>query len=489
MSEENLFIVNLKKFNEDTQQNDALLPKTLADAVIETDEKQFITKRLKDAISAKQESLGYTPVNKTGDSMSGALIINTEVKDAKQAVTKEYVDNKISELVNGSTAALDTIYELAKAIGNDPDFSISTANLMGKKLNKDEAVSVAAPNKLLYLDVNSELQANVKSATKASQDADGNDIKNTYARKDSLKTVATSGSYNDLTDKPNIKNIDVATNTTLGGIKVGDNLSITADGVLSANPPGNNYVLPAATVNTLGGIKVGTNLTIDANGVLNAAASGGSSDETLQNLFGQLLNEDTQHTYTLDEIIGTPYKEQVYPDADQLKKSIADFNTAMNTVSEKVDTSVAEAKTIKNQCNDVYTSLDNRVQNFITATKGFENNITIDNTFLQDLIGAVYKDPVYPDKDQLDTAITNFTNTMNSISSAVSDKVTAVQTSEAQCKTYYNYMIEQWGNLDGTSYAKVSALADYLPKAKMVSVSKLPDTPDADTWYFIQAQS
>ena len=110
MSEENLFIVNLKKFNEDTQQNDALLPKTLADAVIETDEKQFITKRLKDAISAKQESLGYTPVNKTGDSMSGALIINTEVKDAKQAVTKEYVDNKISELVNGSPAALDTIY-------------------------------------------------------------------------------------------------------------------------------------------------------------------------------------------------------------------------------------------------------------------------------------------------------------------------------------------------------------------------------------------
>ena len=52
-----------------------------------------------------------------------------------------------------------------------------------------------------------------------------------------LATVATSGSYNDLTDKPIIPtayNLPVANQTTLGGIKVGAGLSITADGILSA---------------------------------------------------------------------------------------------------------------------------------------------------------------------------------------------------------------------------------------------------------------
>ena len=52
-----------------------------------------------------------------------------------------------------------------------------------------------------------------------------------------LATVATTGSYNDLTDKPIIPtayNLPVANQTTLGGIKVGAGLSITADGILSA---------------------------------------------------------------------------------------------------------------------------------------------------------------------------------------------------------------------------------------------------------------
>ncbi len=40
------------------------------------------------------------------------------------------------------------------------------------------------------------------SATKASQDGQGNTISTTYAKKADLATVATSGSYNDLTDKP-----------------------------------------------------------------------------------------------------------------------------------------------------------------------------------------------------------------------------------------------------------------------------------------------
>ena len=67
-----------------------------------------------------------------------------------------------------------------------------------------------------------------------------------------LSTVATTGSYQSLTDKPTIPSktsdltndsgfltsLPTATRSRLGGIKVGSNLSITEDGVLSASGGG-----------------------------------------------------------------------------------------------------------------------------------------------------------------------------------------------------------------------------------------------------------
>lgn len=61
-----------------------------------------------------------------------------------------------------------------------------------------------------------------------------------YAKTADLSTVATSGSYNDLSDKPSIPEpyeLPVASATALGGVKVGSGLFIT-DGVLSATGGG-----------------------------------------------------------------------------------------------------------------------------------------------------------------------------------------------------------------------------------------------------------
>ena len=91
--------------------------------------------------------------------------------------------------------------------------------------------------------------------------------------------------------------LPAASSQTLGGVKVGSNLSIDQDGVLSATDTtyspatsqadglmsasdkgkldgvetgANAYTLPAAGANSLGGVKVGSGLSIDANGVLSA---------------------------------------------------------------------------------------------------------------------------------------------------------------------------------------------------------------------------
>lgn len=61
-----------------------------------------------------------------------------------------------------------------------------------------------------------------------------------YAKTADLSTVATSGSYEDLTNKPTIPaayELPTASATTLGGVKVGNGLSIT-NGVLSATGGG-----------------------------------------------------------------------------------------------------------------------------------------------------------------------------------------------------------------------------------------------------------
>ena len=64
-----------------------------------------------------------------------------------------------------------------------------------------------------------------------------------------------------------------ASATTLGGVKIGSGINVTADGVISANGGGGApYELPAATADTLGGIKVGDNLTITPDGKLSANA-------------------------------------------------------------------------------------------------------------------------------------------------------------------------------------------------------------------------
>ena len=71
--------------------------------------------------------------------------------------------------------------------------------------------------------------------------SDVNDMLNAKADKDSLATVATSGSYNDLEDKPVIPSeyvLPIASSSQLGGIKVGSGLAISGDGTLSSTTSG-----------------------------------------------------------------------------------------------------------------------------------------------------------------------------------------------------------------------------------------------------------
>ena len=96
------------------------------------------------------------------------------------AYTKTEVDTKVAGLVDSAPEALNTLNELAAALGDDPNFATTMSTAIGKKANSAD-----------------------------------------------LATVATSGSYNDLSNKPTIPTSLPANGgnaDTVGGFTVGTNV-------------------------------------------------------------------------------------------------------------------------------------------------------------------------------------------------------------------------------------------------------------------------
>lgn len=117
--------------------------------------------------------------------------------------------------------------------------------------------------------------------------ADGTSV---YVEASELATVATTGDYDDLLNKPSIPAAQVQSdwsqtdNTQVDYIKNKPTIpdaqiqsdwnqadTTKADYIKNKPTIPAPYVLPTASANDLGGIKVGTNLAIDANGVLSAS--------------------------------------------------------------------------------------------------------------------------------------------------------------------------------------------------------------------------
>lgn len=94
--------------------------------------------------------------------------------------TETYVNNKVAEIVDSSPEALNTLNELAAALGDNPNFSTDVLNLIGQKASQADLDDLSGDVENLTTEVDKK------------------------ANTSSLHKVATSGSYNDLTNKPTI---------------------------------------------------------------------------------------------------------------------------------------------------------------------------------------------------------------------------------------------------------------------------------------------
>lgn len=64
----------------------------------------------------------------------------------------------------------------------------------------------------------------------------------------------------------------IASESVLGGVKIGEGVTIESDGTISVTTA-SEYVLPVSSISTLGGVKIGAGITIDIDGVISATTA------------------------------------------------------------------------------------------------------------------------------------------------------------------------------------------------------------------------
>lgn len=118
----------------------------------------------------------------------------------------------------------------------------------------------------------------------------------------SLKNVAFSGSYNDLEDTPEPYTLPIASSSTLGGIKIGNNLTVREDGTVDAEAGGTEETTDYNALNnqpSINGVKLVGNKT---------AADLGIADE-ITNATGTLVPINKLKVVTQDAYESTELEE------------------------------------------------------------------------------------------------------------------------------------------------------------------------------------
>ena len=130
-----------------------------------------------------------------------------QLGDLAPYALETYVDSAIATLVDTAPATLDTLNELAAALGDDPNFATSVSNQIGTKLNASAYTAADVLAKMVTVDgAGSGLDADLldgQQATAFATAAQGL-LADSATQPSDLATVATTGAYGDLSGLPTL---------------------------------------------------------------------------------------------------------------------------------------------------------------------------------------------------------------------------------------------------------------------------------------------
>ena len=210
---------------------------------------------------------------------------------------KSSIPTKTSDLTNDSGYIDNTVNNLINYYNKNETYTQTEVNnLLSNKANTSDIPTKTSQltNDNGYIDNTVDDLENYYKKSETYNQTEINNLLDDKADKTEIPTKVSQLEN----DKGYLTEIPIASKTQLGGVKVGNNLEVATDGTLSANVPtktselinngedGTNPFIseiPIASSTQLGGIKVGDNLSVSSDGTLSATGGGTNDYNNLTN--------------------------------------------------------------------------------------------------------------------------------------------------------------------------------------------------------------
>lgn len=175
--------------------------------------------------------------------------------------------------------------------------------------------------------------------------------------------------------------LPTATQNTLGGVKIGDNINIDSGGHIS---------VPVATNSTLGLVKVGSGLAIDSAGELTATGTYNLPEATKNTLGGVYMDDvlSTSSTHPVQNAVVSLELQELSGDLSTLSGTVYGMSTTVGNLSTTVgnlSTTVGNLSTAVNNLDDDISSIEGN----ITLINGQIGDINDDLTTIGNSIASI----------------------------------------------------------------------------------------------------
>lgn len=161
----------------------------------------------------------------------------------------------------------------------------------------------------------------------------------------------------EITDEYSVDyDLPIASATTLGGVKIGANISETSDGTIS---------VPIASTDTAGVIKVGSNLSIDENGVLSGQAGG---SVTVDSTLSTVSTNPVQNRVITSEI------NSINTTVGNIQSSVEGITSAIGGINEDIDAIELSVGTNTSDISNLQSTVETNTGNIASNTENIATN-------------------------------------------------------------------------------------------------------------------
>lgn len=222
---------------------------------------------LSDQLSAKyaKPSTGIPKTDLASDIQTSLGKADTAVQSLDGYATESYVNTQVSNLVDSSPETLNTLNELAAALGDDPNFATTVSNQIGGKVDKVDGKGLSTND---YTTAEKDKLAGIASGAEVNQNAFANiTVGSTTIASDTETDTFTLVAGSNITLTPDATNDEItiaatdttysaATTSAAGLMSAADKTKL--DGIAAG---ANKYTLPTASSSALGGVKTTSTVT------------------------------------------------------------------------------------------------------------------------------------------------------------------------------------------------------------------------------------